>query len=464
MANRIQEYIDKHLDDFRGQLFDLLRIPSISADPYYKDELIHAAQFLKKEMETIGLNRIELFETDGHPILYGEFCPYDDRPVVLIYGHYDVQPPDPLEEWETPPFEPVIRNGRVYARGASDDKGQSYTHLKAIEAYMRTGEDLPVNVKFLFEGEEEVGSPNLIPFIREHCEKLACDMVLISDTAMFAEDQPSITYGLKGLAYMEVEVFGPKRDLHSGVFGGAVQNPANALAAIIAKLLNEDGIVQIPGFYDDVLPLKPSEREAFRNLPFDEDLYRKELGVPKLHGEKGYSTLERATARPTLDVNGLWSGYQGKGAKTVLPARAGAKISMRIVPDQDPGKIARLFTEYIHQIAPDTIRVQVTEHHGGHPVLIDRNFYGMRAAADAFQSVYKREALFSREGGSIPIVADFQRLLGAPSILMGFGLSKDALHSPNESFSMKDFYRGIKTSAAFLEQVQRHAAGQDGSG
>lgn len=464
MANRVQDYIDNHLDVFRDQLFDLLRIPSISADSDYKDDLIRAAQFLKREMENIGLNRTELFETDGHPILYGELCPYEDRPVVLIYGHYDVQPPDPLEEWETPPFEPVIRGGRVYARGASDDKGQSYTHLKAIEAYLRTGVDLPVNVKFLFEGEEEIGSPNLIPFIRDHREKLACDMVLISDTAMFAEDQPSITYGLKGLAYMEVEVFGPKQDLHSGVFGGAIQNPANALATMIAKLLDEDGIVRIPGFYDDVLPLEPSEREAFRNLPFDVEAYRKELDVPKLHGEKGYSTIERATARPTLDVNGLWSGYQGKGAKTVLPARAGAKISMRIVPDQNPKKIAELFTDYIHKIAPDTVRIRVTEHHGGHPVLIDRDYYGMRAAADAFQSVYNREALFSREGGSIPIVADFQRLLGAPSILMGFGLSKDALHSPNESLFMKDFYRGIKTSAAFLEQVLQHATGQEGSG
>ena len=392
-----------------------------------------------------------MHETTGHPIVTAEKCPHEDKPTVLVYGHYDVQPSDPDELWDTPPFEPTVKDGRVYARGSSDDKGQSFTHIKAVEAYMKTGTELPVNVKFILEGEEEIGSPNLIPFVKAHKDLLSCDMVLISDTAMFDEDQPSITYGLKGLAYMEMLVTGPNRDLHSGVFGGAVKNPANALCEIISKLKDENGVIQIPGFYDDVVPLTDDQREAIRQLPFDEDGYKKSLGLENLYGEKGYSTLERATARPTLDVNGLWSGYQGEGAKTVLPAKAGAKVSMRLVPDQDHKKIAKLFDNYVQSIAPVSVEVEVKEHHGGYPIVIDLDFYGLKAAAKAFEDVYEKEVLFSREGGSIPIVADFKKVLGVNSILMGFGLTKDALHSPNESFSLKDFHKGIKTSARFFE-------------
>jgi acetylornithine deacetylase/succinyl-diaminopimelate desuccinylase-like protein len=453
----VEKYIQENAKSFEEQLFNFLRIPSVSTDSKHKGDVKKAAQFLIDQLNEIGLDKVTLHETDGHPIITAEKCPHENRPTVLIYGHYDVQPSDPDELWETPPFEPTVKDGRVYARGSSDDKGQSFTHVKAIEAYMKTGTDLPVNVKFILEGEEEIGSPNLVPFIKANKELLKCDMVLISDTAMFGEDQPSITYGLRGLAYMEVHVTGPNRDLHSGVYGGAVENPANALAEIITKLKDEDGVIQIPGFYDDVEPMTDEMREAYKKLPFDEEGYKKNLNLTVLHGEKGYSTLERASARPTLDVNGLWSGYQGEGAKTVLPAKAGAKISMRLVPDQDPQKIAKLFSDYVNSIAPDTVTVEVEEHHGGHPVVIDLDFYGLKAAAKAFEEVYNKDVLFAREGGSIPIVADFKKVLGVNSILMGFGLTKDALHSPNESFSLKDFHRGIQTSAKFFELLPEYS-------
>ncbi len=449
--SKIQKFIDSNIDSFQEELFELLRIPSVSTDSRHKEDVKKAGEFLAAQLTAIGLDKVTLHETPGHPILTAEKCPHPDKPTVLIYGHFDVQPPEPLELWKTPPFEPTVKVGRVYARGSSDDKGQSFTHVKAIQSYMKTGTELPVNVKFILEGEEEIGSPNLVPFIEQHKDLLKCDMVLISDTAMFGENQPSITYGLRGLAYMEVHVTGPNRDLHSGVFGGAVENPANALAEIIAKLKDEEGVIQIPGFYDDVEDLSPEEREAFARLPFDEEAYKKDLGLKAVHGEKGYTTLERASARPTLDVNGLWSGYQGEGAKTVLPGTASAKISMRLVPGQDPDKISELFTNYVESIAPDTVTVDVVPHHGGHPVVIDLDFYGLKAAAKAFEDIYEKEVLFSREGGSIPIVADFKKILGVNSILMGFGLTKDALHSPNESFSLRDFHRGIKTSARFFE-------------
>ena len=453
----VKNYIQENAKNFEDQLFEFLRIPSVSTDSKHKEDVKKAAQFLIDQLNNIGLDNVTLHETDGHPIITAEKCPHKDRPTVLIYGHYDVQPSDPDELWETPPFEPTVKDARVYARGSSDDKGQSFTHIKAVESYMKTGTELPVNVKFILEGEEEIGSPNLVPFIKANKDLLECDMVLISDTAMFGEDQPSITYGLRGLAYMEVHVNGPNRDLHSGVFGGAVENPANALAEIISKLKDEDGLIQIPGFYDDVEPMTAEMRDAYKQLPFDEDAYKKNLNLKALHGEKGYSTLERATARPTLDVNGLWSGYQGEGAKTVLPAKAGAKISMRLVPDQDPKKIAGLFADYVKSIAPDTVTVDVEEHHGGHPVVIDLDFYGLKAAAKAFEEVYNKDVLFAREGGSIPIVADFKKVLGVNSILMGFGLTKDALHSPNESFSLKDFHRGIQTSAKFFELLPKYS-------
>ena len=449
--SKVQQYIDDNIETFKDQLFQLLRIESISTDSSKKGEVKKAAKFLAGHLEEVGLDEVKLHETDGHPIVTAQKIVDPDLPTVLIYGHYDVQPPDPEELWETPPFEPTVKDGRVYARGASDDKGQSFTHVKSVAAYLQTGTDLPVNVKFILEGEEEIGSPNLIPFINEHKELLSCDMVLISDTAMFGEDQPSITYGLRGLAYMEVHVTGPNRDLHSGVFGGAVDNPVNVLANIISKLKNDEGVIQVEGFYDDVEEMTPEMREAYSKLPHSDKEYMEDLGVDALHGEKGYSTLERASARPSLDVNGIWGGYQKEGAKTVLPAKAGAKISMRLVPDQDPHKIAELFKKHVESLAPDTVDVVVEEHHGGHPVVIDLDFYGLKAAAKAFEDIYDKEALFSREGGSIPIVADFKKILGVNSILMGFGLTRDALHSPNESFSLKDFHRGIKTSARFFE-------------
>ena len=447
----VQKYIDDNIDTFKDELFQLLRIESISTDSLKKSDVKKAAKFLAGHLKEVGLDDVKLHETDGHPIVTARKVADPELPTVLIYGHYDVQPPDPEELWKTPPFEPTVKDGRVYARGSSDDKGQSFTHIKSVAAYLQTGTKLPVNVTFIFEGEEEIGSPNLIPFIKEHKDLLSCDMVLISDTAMFGEDQPSITYGLRGLAYMEVLVTGPNRDLHSGVFGGAVKNPANVLVDMIAKLKDDDGVIQIDGFYDDVEDMTPEMREAYSKLPHNDESYMSNLGITELHGEKGYSTLERTSARPTLDVNGIWGGYQKEGAKTVLPSKAGAKISMRLVPNQEPHKIAKQFKEYVKSLAPNSVNVEVKEHHGGYPVVIDLDFYGLKAAAQAFEDIYEKEVLFSREGGSIPIVSDFKKILGVNSILMGFGLTKDALHSPNESFSLKDFHRGIKTSARFLE-------------
>lgn len=446
-----QSYIDQNKDRYVEELFELLRIPSISTDSTRKEDILQAAQYLSDQLNHIGLSDVEIFETPGHPIVYGQYKASPDKPTVLVYGHYDVQPSTPDELWTNPPFEPTIKDGRVYARGASDDKGQAYTHVKAIEAFLKSGQELNVNVKFILEGEEEIGSPNLVPFIEAHTEMLACDMVLISDTAMFGEGIPSITYGLRGMAYMEVHVTGPNRDLHSGVYGGAVENPLNVLAEIIGKLKDENGVIQIDGFYDKVKALTDEERTEYKKLPFDEEAYKQTLDISAVHGEEGYSTLERASARPTLDVNGIWGGYQGEGAKTVLPSKAGAKISMRLVPNQDPQEIAQLFEKQVHALAPDTVKVEVVEHHGGHPSITDLSFYGLKAAAKAFEEVYGKAPLFAREGGSIPIVADFKKVLGVESILMGFGLTKDAIHSPNESFSLEDFQRGIKTSAKFFE-------------
>lgn len=451
--NSVQSYIDQNESRYRDELFALLRIPSISTDSARKDDVRSAALFLKDQFASMKPTRLELYETPGHPIVYAEFIVGKDKPTVLVYGHYDVQPPDPLNLWKTPPFEPTIVDGKVYARGSSDDKGQAYTHVKAIEAYVRTGTPLPANIKFILEGEEEIGSPNLVPFVEAHKDMLRCDMVLISDTAMFAKDTPSLTYGLRGLAYMEVEVTGPNRDLHSGVYGGAIDNPVNVLCRMIAELKDADGKILIDGFYDDVRPLTEKEREAYRALPFDEQAYKKELGVNALFGEKGYSTLERASARPTVDVNGIWGGYTGEGAKTVLPGKANAKISMRLVPNQEPKKIAKLFEDHFKKNAPNTVTVTVHEHHGGYPAITDLEFSGIKAAARAFEKVYHKKPLFAREGGSIPIVAQFRRILGADSILMGFGLNTDALHSPNEHFHLDDYQRGIKVSAQFFEEL-----------
>lgn len=446
------DYVDSNKGRFKDELFELLKIPSISADSKHKKDVKEAATFLENQLKSIGMDEVKLCETDGNPVIFGKHLKAGPaKPTVLIYGHYDVQPPDPLDLWETAPFEPTERDGKVYARGASDDKGQAYIHVKAIETWLKSGQDVPVNIKIILEGEEEVGSPNLVPFLKDYKEELACDMVLVSDTAMFAKDTPSITYGLRGLAYMELEVFGPNRDLHSGVYGGAVQNPLNALCEMVAKMKDENGVIQIPGFYDDAIDLTAEEREAGRKLPFNEKEWLGAIGVEEGFGEKGYTTLERKAARPTLDMNGMWGGYQGEGAKTVLPAKAGAKISMRLVPNQDPHKIAKLFTDFCESIKPAGVTIKVTDHHGGDAAMTPLDFYGLKAAAQAYNDVYGKEPLFAREGGSIPIVADFERILGVNTILMGFGLNSDAIHSPNEHFHLKDFYRGIKTSVRFME-------------
>lgn len=448
----VNTYIDNNIDRFQNELFELLSIPSVSTDSSRKTDIKKAAEFLLNQLNNAGLEHCQVFDTPGHPVVYGDFLHAgDDKPTVLVYGHYDVQPPDPLELWESDPFTPVVKEGNVYARGASDDKGQAYIHVKSIESILKTNGTFPVNVKIILEGEEEIGSPNLVPFLEKYKEMLSCDMVLISDTSMFGKNIPSITYGLRGLTYMEVEVIGPNRDLHSGVYGGGVENPINALARLISNLKNDNGVIQIPGFYDKVRGLTPEEREAYRQLPFDEAAYKKELGIEEVFGEVGYSTLERVSARPSLDVNGIWGGYQKEGAKTVLPSKGGAKISMRLVPDQDPQEIAQLFKAHIESVAPKTVKVKIIEHHGGHPAITDLNFYGLKSAAKAFEDIYGEKPLYTREGGSIPIVADFQTILGADSILMGFGLNSNNIHSPNENFSLEDFHRGIKTSARFFE-------------
>lgn len=446
------DYIKKHKSAFEEELFELLRIESISTDSTKKGDIKKAAEFLANNLKSIGMPTVKIYETTGNPIVFAENSEAgSDKPTVLIYGHYDVQPPDPIELWTNPPFEPTVIDNKIYARGSADDKGQAYIHIKSVESLLKSGDKLPVNVKFILEGEEEIGSPSLVPFLEDHRDLLACDMVLISDTSMFAKDTPSITYGLRGLTYMEIEVFGPGRDLHSGVYGGAVANPANVLCEIITKMKDENGIVRIPGFYDTVKNLTADEHEEYKRLPFNEEEYKKEIGIKETFGEKGFTTLERASGRPSLDVNGIWGGYQGEGAKTVLPAKAGAKVSMRLVPDQDPKEIARLFTDFVNNVAPKSVTVKITEHHGGSPSITNLDFYGIKAAAKAFKDIYKKEPLFAREGGSIPIVADFKKILGVDSVLMGFGLDSDAIHSPNEHFSLIDYHRGIETSARFLQ-------------
>ncbi|MCS7082937.1 MAG: dipeptidase [Bacteroidota bacterium] len=448
----VHTYVEAHWERFLEELKDLLRIPSVSADPAHRADVARAAQWLADHLRGLGLEA-EVLPTDGHPIVYAEWLGAPDAPTVLCYGHYDVQPPDPLELWESPPFEPTIRDGKLYARGASDDKGQAFLHLKALEAYLRAEGRPPVNVKFLLEGEEEVGSAHLAPFIERHRDRLRADVVLISDTAMFGPEEPSITYALRGLCYLEVELEGPNRDLHSGVYGGSVDNPALILARILAALHDAYGRITVPGFYDRVRPLEESERRLLAELPFDEAAYRRDLGLEALWGELGYTPLERATARPALDVNGLWSGYQGPGAKTVLPAQAGAKLSARLVPDQRAQEIAELIEAHLKRLCPPTARIRVRRLHGAEPVLVPLDHPALQAAARACERVFGRKPYFTREGGSIPVVALFDRLLGLKSVLLGFGLSSDAIHSPNEHFRLENFRKGIHTVAAFWREL-----------
>lgn len=434
------------------ELKDFLRIPSVSTDPAYAADVKRCAEFVRGKLEAAGL-AAELVETDGYPLVYGEWLGAEGKPTLLFYGHYDVQPVDPIEEWRHDPFEPTEEGDLLVARGATDDKGQSFAHVKAVAAVLAERGELPVNVKFLIEGEEESGGESIEAFVRaDGGRRLACDAVVVSDSSMYAPGQPSLLYGLKGLAYMEIRVTGPNRDLHSGTFGGAVANPGNALAQIVAKLRDpESGKILIPGFYDEVLPLEDWERREFGALPFDAEAYRTELGVPELFGEEGYTTLERTWARPTCDVNGIWGGYQGEGAKTVLPARAGAKVSMRLVPNQRTEEIARLFTDYVNEIAPPGVTVEVKNLHGADPVLVDVSGPLAEAAMAAQEDVWGKAPVRIREGGSIPIVGTFSDVLGKPVLLMGFGLSDDRLHSPNEKFNISHFYAGIRTSVRLLD-------------
>ena len=445
------DYASSHADAHLDQLVELTSIPSISTLREHKPDIRRAAQWVADQMVEIGLEDVRIFFTQGHPVVFGQWAKAGpDAPTVLVYGHYDVQPADPLDEWRTDPFQPTIENGNLYARGASDDKGQFFTHLKSVQSILETQGSLPVNIKFLIEGEEEIGSPHLADFIEEHLARLAADVALVSDSHILGPDQPSILYGLRGMAYTEVVVSGPDHDLHSGVFGGTVRNPANALCEIVAALKDDDGRVTVPGFYDNVR-LDAAERAALSKVPFSEDGLRREAGVDQLWGEAGYTPLERVSARPTLDVNGIWGGFTGEGGKTIIPAKAAAKISMRLVPDQDPERIFQLFSRHVQELAPPEVRAEVRRLAEAVPVLIDRDIPEMRAAVAAYEKGFGKTPAFTREGGTIPVVGVFADKLQIPTILMGFGLPDDRLHSPNEKFSVENFHKGIRTSIYFLD-------------
>ena len=449
-------YIDQHKDRFITELIDLLKIPSISADAAYKNDVIHTSTVIKKSLEDAGCDHVEICETPGYPIVYGEKIIDPNLPTVLVYGHYDVQPPDPVELWDSPPFEPVIKNtdlhpeGAIFARGACDDKGQMYMHVKAME-YMTANNELPCNVKFMIEGEEEVGSESLGWFLERNREKLANDVILISDTGMIANDVPSITTGLRGLSYVEVEVTGPNRDLHSGLYGGAVANPINILCDMIAQLHDENNHITIPGFYDKVDELSSDERAEMTKAPFSQEAYNKALDIAQEHGEKGYTTNERNSIRPTLDVNGIWGGYTGEGAKTVIASKAYAKISMRLVPDQNWEEITELFQKHFETIAPASVTVKVSPHHGGTAYVTPIDSVGYQAASKAYEETFGKTPIPQRSGGSIPIVALFEQELNSKSILMGFGLDSDAIHSPNEHFGIWNYLKGIETIPYFYK-------------
>ncbi len=447
--------IDREKESYLEELKDYLRIPSISTDPAYDPDVRRCAEFVLEKMRQAGLDA-RLIQTAGKPLVYGEWIGAEGKPTILFYGHYDVQPADPLEEWRNPPFEPTLENDgkHLVARGATDDKGQSYAHLKAVAAVLEERGELPVNVKFIIEGEEESGGEAIETFVRTDAgQLLACDGVFVSDSSMYSPGQPSLIYGLKGMAYMEIRVDGPNRDLHSGSFGGGVANPGNALAYIVSQLLDpETGRIKIPGFYDSVRPIEDWERKEFASLPFDEQAYKQELGIEEVFGEQGFSTLERVWARPTCDVNGIFGGYGGEGAKTILPAWAGAKVSMRLVPDQDPEDIAQKFSDYVKSLAPKGVKVTVKSHHGGAPVLVSTEGPIVEAALGALEDVWQKPVRV-REGGSIPIVSTFSEVLKVPIMLAGFGLSDDRLHSPNEKFDVDNFYGGIRAVVRLLDRL-----------
>jgi acetylornithine deacetylase/succinyl-diaminopimelate desuccinylase-like protein len=451
----IIDYIHTNRDRYVSELKHYLAIPSISALPMHDDDVRRCAQWTADEMKRVGLENVRLAQTPGHPIVYGEWLHAPGAPTILFYGHYDVQPVDPLNQWETPPFEPTVRDGEIYARGAADDKGQVFMHLKAIEAHLKQAGSLPVNIKLIVEGEEEVGSVNLDDFIRENKAQLAADVVVISDSAMFDRGVPSICYSLRGLVYFQIDVRGTKSDLHSGVFGGAVANPAMALAQILAQMKDRGGRVKVPGFYDQVRELSETERNEWKKLPFNEKKYRKDLGAPKLFGESGFTTLERVWARPTFEVNGLLSGFTGDGAKTVIPAVAMAKVSMRLVPDQHPDTIAKLFEAYVKKIAPKTVEVSVTRMHGGKPWITSYDNPYVQAAGRAIEQGFGKTPVFCREGGSIPVVSTFQEVLGLPSVLFGVGLPDENAHAPNERLDLGNFHNGIVASAILYDEIAK---------
>lgn len=455
----ISSYVEAQKDNFLSDLKQFLAIPSISADSNYEKEVIRTAEWLATSLKTIGMDNIQLHETPGYPIVTASKIISSDLPTVLIYGHYDVQPPDPIDLWHSPPFEPIVKDGKIYARGASDDKGQVHMHLKALEYMLGDQGELPCNVKVLIEGEEEVGSSHLEIFLEEQKDLLSTDVVLISDTSIVAEDIPSITAGLRGITYVEVELTGPNRDLHSGVYGGAIDNPVNVLCEMIAKLKDDQGKITIPGFYDEVVELSIQEREDLGKRPFDKEEYMSALNIKATRGESGYSDTERATIRPSLDVNGIWGGYIGLGAKTVLPSKASAKISMRLVPNQNSEKIGQLFTDYFLSIAPDTVSVKVNLLHGGEPAVVSTASPAYRAAAQAMRDTFGKEPIPTREGGSIPIVVLFQQILNADPVLMGFGLDSDAIHSPNEHFHISNYLKGIETIPRFYHYFKEFHGG-----
>jgi acetylornithine deacetylase/succinyl-diaminopimelate desuccinylase-like protein len=453
--DNVIDFINVNRERYLDELKALLAIPSISALPEHKDDVRRCADWCAAEMRRIGLQNVRLIETPGHPVVYGDWIGAPGAPTILFYGHYDVQPVDPLDLWESPPFEATIRDGEIYARGSADDKGQVFMHLKAVEAHLKQTGRLPVNMKFILEGEEEVGSEHLDDFIKAHKEELSADVVIISDSPMFARGVPSICYGLRGLVYFQLDLRGSSTDLHSGSFGGAVANPAFVLAQMIAQMKDRSGRVKIPGFYDDVQPLQEAERQAWASLPFNEKKYRKDFGIPKVYGESGYSTLERTWARPTLEVNGMLSGFTGEGAKTVLPAVAMAKISMRLVPNQDPNKIADLFQKYVEDVVPKTVELKITRMHGGKPWMTSFDNPFVQAAGRAIEKGFGRAPIFTREGGSIPVVSTFQEELGLPSVLFGVGLPDENAHAPNEKLDVSNFHNGIIASAFLYQEVAR---------
>jgi succinyl-diaminopimelate desuccinylase len=449
----LENYLESNANRFEDELCDFLRIASVSADPNCKGEMLRAADWLAQKFRKLGFTA-EIIPTSGHPLVFAESPRVPDAPTVLVYGHYDVQPAEPLEKWTNPPFDPVKRDGKLYARGASDDKGQVFSHILSAEAILQTVGKLPINLKYLVEGEEEVGSAGLGQFLlTDAAKKLKSDCIVISDGSQFGPGLPAINYGLRGLAYFEVRLQGPNRDLHSGSFGGSVTNPANALAKMLAGLINEKGQIQVPGFYDDVVPLTDRERKQFADLPFDEKTYFKNVGVEGAIGEEGYTALERRWARPTFDICGLWSGYQGEGSKTVLPAQAGAKISFRLVPNQTPEKVAAGLKQKLEELCPPGIKMEFIEHHGGNGVLVSLESPYIEAAARAIEYAFGRRPVFTREGGSIPIVAKFAEHLKVDTLLMGWGQEDDNAHSPNEKFSLSDYHKAIKASAKLWEEL-----------